>query len=79
VEIEKLFRMFSTTESNLSASFQQLKDWEEAIYSQEQSILSAKQLKDGEDKMQKMLGYLSRLANLYFNMGKLTEAKAMRE
>jgi hypothetical protein len=41
--------------------------------------LHAKQLNDGEDMIKKVFDYLSRLGEIYPNMGKLPEAKAVRE
>jgi tetratricopeptide (TPR) repeat protein len=63
----------------LSVSYKDVKDWDKAIHYQEQSILHAKLMKDGEKKIKKVYDYLSRLANLYHHMGKLTEAKTVRE
>jgi hypothetical protein len=52
--IEYVFGVSSNTESNLSLSYSQLQDWEKARYYQEQSILHAKLMTDGEDKIMKV-------------------------
>jgi hypothetical protein len=63
----------------LSVSYALIHDWDKATYCQEQSILHAKQLNDREDKIKKVFDYLSHLGEIYSNMGKLPEAKAVGE
>jgi hypothetical protein len=73
------FGKLSRAESNLTAGYMKVKDWDKAIHYQEQSILHAKLLKDGEEKIKRAYDYISRLANLYHSIGKLTEEKAVNE
>jgi tetratricopeptide (TPR) repeat protein len=78
-EIECLYEILSSTETNLATRYEQVEDWDKAIHYQEQSILHAKQIKDGEDKIKTVYNLISRLGDIYNYIGKLTEAKAIKE
>jgi tetratricopeptide (TPR) repeat protein len=78
-QIDYLFLQLSNTECNLNVSYKDVKDWDKAIHYQEQSILHAKQLKDGEDKIKKVYECMCNLASLYDDMNNLAEVKAVRE
>jgi hypothetical protein len=78
-QIDDFFRLLSTTEADLTVDYEKVNDWEKAIYYQEQSILHAKQLKEGKKKIKIVYDSLDRLASIYHYMSKWTEAKAARE
>jgi hypothetical protein len=78
-QISYLYDSLSKTESNLSAGYREIRDWDKAKYYQEQSILHAKLMKEGEDKIKSVFYALSKLASLHNLIGKLPETKAVRE
>jgi tetratricopeptide (TPR) repeat protein len=78
-KIDYLYYKLSMTETNLSVSYKDVKDWDKAIHYQEQSILHAKLIKNGEKKIKNVYNSLSGLGYLYHYMGNLTESKAIRE
>jgi hypothetical protein len=77
--IDMLFKMTSTTENMLSVNYKDLKDWDRAQHYQEQSVFHVKQIKDKVDRTQKVFDALEYLGDLYHNVNKVSEAKAIFE
>lgn len=79
LKVYYLFGLLSNTEFNLGVLHSQPNDWDKARHYIEQSILHGKQMKEGEDKVEKVYRNISSLSDLHYKVDNLAEAKAVRE
>lgn len=74
-----IFEAIGETESNLSATYKNLKDWGRTEYYIEQSTIHSKQIKDKKKRTAAVFRYLNHQSNLYYNIGNYIISKAIRE